>query len=111
MNGRIALVTGAGRGIGAGVALELAKAGADIAINYHHKMETANGVASQVRALGRRAEVYQADITDESACRSMVAQVLADFGKVDILVNNAGIGSIHVGRPLITETEPADLRL
>ena len=110
MKGRIALVTGASRGIGAGIALELAKAGVDIAINYRHNKDAAGGVASRIRALGRRAEIYQADVTDESVCQSMVAAILADFGKVDILVNNAGIGSIHVGRPLITETKPEDLK-
>jgi 3-oxoacyl-[acyl-carrier protein] reductase len=110
MQGRIALVTGSSRGIGAGIALELAKAGADIAVNYRNNADAANAVASQVLALGRRAAIYQADVTSESACQTMVARVLADFGKIDILVNNAGIGSIHVGRPLIVDTKPADLQ-
>jgi 3-oxoacyl-[acyl-carrier protein] reductase len=110
MQGRIALVTGSSRGIGTGIALELAKAGADIAVNYRNDSDAANAVASQIRALGRRAAIYQADVTCESACQTMVAKVLADFGKVGILVNNAGIGSIHVGRPLIVDTKPADLQ-
>jgi 3-oxoacyl-[acyl-carrier protein] reductase len=110
MQGRLALITGSSRGIGAGIALALAKAGADIAINYQSNADAANAVASEVRTLGRRAAIYQADITQEAACQAMVATVLADFGKVDILVNNAGIGSIHVEQPLVTDTRPADLQ-
>ncbi len=110
MQGRVALVTGSSRGIGAGIAIELAKGGADIAINYRGNAESANATAGAVRALGRRAEVYQADVTSEADCHSMVAKIIADFGKVDILVNNAGIGSIHVGRPLVAETKPEELQ-
>lgn len=110
MQGRVALITGSSRGIGAGIALALAQAGADIAINYQSNVEAANAVAAEIRTLGRHAGVYQADITQEAACQAMAAAVLADFGKVDILVNNAGIGSIHVGSPLVTDTQPADLQ-
>jgi NAD(P)-dependent dehydrogenase (short-subunit alcohol dehydrogenase family) len=108
--GRVALVTGGSRGIGAGIATELAAAGADVAVNYHANRDAAERVASEVRALGRRAEVYQADVTVQEDCQAMAQRVLADFARVDILVNNAGIGSIHVGRPLIVDTKPEDLR-
>jgi NAD(P)-dependent dehydrogenase (short-subunit alcohol dehydrogenase family) len=107
--GRVALVTGGSRGIGAGIAAELAAAGADVAVNYHDNREAADEVAAAILGLGRRAVVYQADVTSLADCEAMVRRVLADFGKVDILVNNAGIGSIHVGRPLIVETKPEDI--
>ena len=77
---------------------------------HWRNVEAANAVAAEIQTLGRRAGVYQADITQEAACQAMVAAVLADFGKVDILVNNAGIGSIHFGQPLVTDTHPADLQ-
>jgi 3-oxoacyl-[acyl-carrier protein] reductase len=70
MQARVALITGSSRGIGAGIALALAKAGADIAINYQSNVDAANAVASEIRTLGRRARVYQADITQEAACHA-----------------------------------------
>jgi NAD(P)-dependent dehydrogenase (short-subunit alcohol dehydrogenase family) len=107
----VALVTGSSRGIGAGIAAELARAGADVAINYNSNRDAAEATAAALRREhGHRVEVYQADVTDEAQCRSMTDAILAGFGKVDILVNNAGIGSIHVGRPLVAETPPADMQ-
>jgi len=103
---RVALITGASRGIGATTALMFAEQGADVAINYHSSRDLAEAVAGQVRALGRRAEVYQADIRSFDDCKRMSEAVLADFGRVDILVNNAGIGYEAFGTPLLTETDP-----
>ena len=91
LEGKVALVTGAGRGIGKQIALTLAGRGADIAVNYNGSRERAEETAEQIRALGRRAEIYQCSVADYEACAEMVKQVLADFGRVDILVNNAGI--------------------
>ena len=91
LEGKVALVTGAGRGIGKQIALTLAEKGADVAINYHGSKERAQETAEQIRAMGRRAEIYQCSVADYDACGEMMKQVLADFGRVDILVNNAGI--------------------
>jgi 3-oxoacyl-[acyl-carrier protein] reductase len=105
LEGRVALVTGGSRGIGAAICRVLAQRGADIAVNYNSNAEAAEKVAAEVRALDRTARIYQADVSDEAAAAAMCEQAIADFGKVDILVNNAGVGSSHVGRPLVTETK------
>jgi NAD(P)-dependent dehydrogenase (short-subunit alcohol dehydrogenase family) len=107
---RVALITGASRGIGAATAVLLAEAGADVAINYHANRDAAEQVAEKVRSFGRRAEVYQADITSWDDCKCMTEAALEDFGKVDILVNNAGIGYETYGTPLLTDTDPADMQ-
>jgi 3-oxoacyl-[acyl-carrier protein] reductase len=109
-DGRTALITGASRGIGAAIARTLAARGADVAINYHSRRDAAEQVAADVRALGRRAGVYQADVGDEAACAAMVAAALADLGPISILVNNAGIGSAAVGQPRIADMPDADLQ-
>jgi 3-oxoacyl-[acyl-carrier protein] reductase len=106
---RVALITGASRGIGAATARMFAEQGADVAINYHSSREAAEAVAAGVRSLGRRAEVYQADIRSFDDCRRMRDAVLTDFGRVDILVNNAGIGYETHGTPLVVEIEPDHL--
>lgn len=106
LDGRVALVTGGSRGIGRGICLRLAQDGADIAINYHSNTDAANEVAEEIRALGRRAEIFQADIADEDACTQLAGDALAAFGHVDILVNNAGTGATAVGRPRIADTGP-----
>lgn len=99
--GRVALVTGGSRGIGAAVARTLAARGADIAINYHANRDAAEAVAADVRALGRKAGIYQADVTREDDCAAMAAAVANDLGPVGILVNNAGVGSVSEGQPPI----------
>lgn len=106
LDGRVALVTGGSRGIGRAICLRLAQDGADIAINYHSNADAARAVADEVRALGRRAEIYQADVAVEEDCRGLASAALADFGHVDILVNNAGIGATAVGRPHVADTGP-----
>ncbi|WP_432769697.1 MAG: SDR family oxidoreductase [Sphingopyxis sp.] len=93
LTGRTALVTGASRGIGRGIALALAKAGADIAVNYTRDADAAADTVAAIGALGRKARVYQASVTDEDACAAMVAAIEADFGSLSILINNAGIAS------------------
>ena len=103
--GRTALVTGGSRGIGRAICLALADAGADVAVNYVSSADAAEEVAAEVRARGRRAETYQADVADYAACQAMTAAALNDFGTVDILINNAGIGSSAINRPTIEEAK------
>jgi NAD(P)-dependent dehydrogenase (short-subunit alcohol dehydrogenase family) len=91
LNGKVALITGAGRGIGKGIALRLAEDGADVVVNYHSSGQQANEVVAQIQTLGRQALAIQADISDVSQIQRMVKQVIDHFGKVDILVNNSAI--------------------
>ncbi len=91
--GRVALVTGGSRGIGQGIVLALARAGADVAINYRRDCEAAKATMAAVQALGRRAEIYAASVSEPDACEELVAAAARDFGRIDILVNNAGIAS------------------
>ncbi|WP_229670250.1 SDR family oxidoreductase [Microlunatus endophyticus] len=88
----IALITGGSRGIGAATALELARSGVDVVINYRDKAARAEKVADQVRELGRRALTVRADLTDAAAVAAMVEQIQDEFGGLDILVLNASGG-------------------
>ena len=106
LEGRVALVTGGGRGIGRAISLALAEDGADIAVNYRKDEDAARATADDLRALGRRAEVYQGTVSSLDDCRSMAEAVLADFGYVDILVNNAGIASRGQS---VVDTDPDEL--
>ena len=90
LNGKVALVTGSSRGIGKGIALSLARAGADVVVNYVGSEEAANDVAAQIREMGRRALVVRADVSAAEDVRALFAQIMDTFGKLDILVNNAG---------------------
>ena len=88
---KVALITGASRGIGRAIALKFAKEGADLALIYASSDAAAEAVAEECRAFGVRAEIYRCDVANFSACKETVGKVKADFSKVDILVNNAGI--------------------
>ena len=101
--GRNALVTGASRGIGRAIALRFASEGANILVNYANSASAAEDVVAEIRELGVRAEAYQADVSDRTACEAMVDSAIELFGQIDILVNNAGIGSSGIDRPTITE--------
>ena len=91
--GRVALVSGGGRGIGRAISLALAQDGAAVAINYRRDEEAALETLAAVEALGVEAKAYQASVDRFDEDEAMVEQVLADFGYVDILVNNAGLAS------------------
>lgn len=104
LNDRIAIVTGAGQGIGKAIALRLANAGADVAI-IDINLSAAEAAAREIEDVGRKALPLQADVSQAAAVNAAVAQVLSTFGRVDILVNNAGIA----GRTLpLTELEETD---
>lgn len=90
LTGKVALVTGASQGIGAGIATVMARYGADIAVNYLRSAELAQKVGEGIRLLGRRAHLIQADVTDFQAVQDMVVEVDEKLGPIDILVNNAG---------------------
>lgn len=92
---KVALVTGASRGIGRETALSLARAGCDVAVNCVKSVEEANQVVAEITALGRRACVVQADVTQPNQVAQMVAQVEEKLGAISILVNNAGITRIQ----------------
>ena len=102
--GRVALVTGGGRDVGAAISLGLAAAGAAVAVNYHSSKDGADTVVLRIREAGGKAKAFAADISDLEAARSMVAGVKAEFGGLDILVNNAGL----VLRKRFIETIPED---
>lgn len=106
LEGRVALVSGGGRGVGRGIALGLAQDGADVAVNYRKDVEAAQEVVAEIEAMGRKAKAYQASVADFDEDERMVAEILNDFGHIDILVNNAGIAS--QGRS-VADTDPAEL--
>jgi glucose 1-dehydrogenase len=89
LSGQAALVTGASAGIGRATALALARAGADVALNFLTYPEAAEEVAAQVRALGRRALLFPADVADQAAVEAMVERTAAEWGRLDVLVANA----------------------
>lgn len=88
---RVALVTGGSRGIGAAVAIALAKAGADVAVSYRERADAANAVCGEITGMGQEAIAVQADVSVAADVRRMVAEIEAHLGGVGILVNNAGI--------------------
>src|SRR5436190_10126242 len=95
LDGRAALVTGAARGLGRGIALALAEAGADVALGLRD-VAADGGVADEIHALGRRALPLQMDVTRRAEVEAAVAATVAELGSIDVLVNNAGGGAGHV---------------
>jgi NAD(P)-dependent dehydrogenase (short-subunit alcohol dehydrogenase family) len=105
LDGRVALVTGGGRGIGRGISELLAAEGAAVAVNYRRDEEAARDTVAAIEAAGGRAIAYQASVDDEAADRAMVEAVVADLGPVDILVNNGGLASRGNA---VADTDPAE---
>ncbi len=106
LQGRIALVTGGGRGIGRAIALALAEDGADVAVNYRRDEAAAKETVAAIEALGRRAGAYRASIESLEEDTAMVDAIAAELGALDILINNAGIASRgHT----VEKTDPAEM--
>jgi 3-oxoacyl-[acyl-carrier protein] reductase len=106
LDGRVALVTGGGRGIGKAIALGLAADGADIAVNYRKDEASARETVAEIEKLGRKAHAYAASVDDYAQCEAMVNAASAEFGHIDILVNNAGNASRG---QTVADTDPAEL--
>ena len=88
--GKVVLVTGGSRGIGAAVARGFAHHGAQIAVHYHSAGEAAERVAADARAMGVKAAIFQADLAEAGAPAELIAAIVKSFGRIDVLVNNAG---------------------
>lgn len=91
LSGKVAVVTGASRGIGRTIAIKLAEAGATVVINYNGSAEKAEAVCAEIEEKGGNASVYQCNVSDFEACEKFIQDVIAQHGRLDILVNNAGI--------------------
>lgn len=91
MSEKLALVTGASRGIGKACAIELAKAGYDVIINYAGNVEAANKTVEEIKALGVEAAAYKFDVSNPEEVNANIAEIIEKYGRIDILVNNAGI--------------------
>jgi len=105
--GKAALVTGGGRGIGRGIALEFAREGADVAINFRRDREAAVATGEEIERLGRRAVLLQADVADCEAVDAMVAEAVRALGGLDIAVANSGVASRVA---TVAELDPAEWR-
>ena len=91
LKNKVALVTGAGRGIGRSIAIALAKEGAEVIVNYNGSEERAKEVKQTIEENGGKASIYKCNVSDFEACEAMIKDVVKEYGHLDILVNNAGI--------------------
>ncbi len=91
LKNKIALITGAGRGIGRAIAIALAKEGAEVVINYNGSEERAKEVKQTIEENGGKASIYKCNVSDFVACEAMIQDIVKEYGHLDILVNNAGI--------------------
>lgn len=89
--GKSAVVTGSSRGIGRAIALELAREGADVVVNYQKRDEQAKEVVERIKSLGRKSVLVKADLSDVISAERIINEMIKEFGKIDILVNNAGV--------------------
>ncbi|MFC6023160.1 SDR family NAD(P)-dependent oxidoreductase [Plantactinospora solaniradicis] len=114
LDGKVAFVTGGGRGIGAAVAVRLAEDGADVALTYQSDAGAAAAVVDQIKAIGRRAVAIAADSADVAAVTSAVDRTVEEFGRLDILVNNAGVYLVasvqEIGAAALDETIAVNIR-
>jgi 3-oxoacyl-[acyl-carrier protein] reductase len=106
LKGKVALVTGAARGVGREIARSLANEGAQVAVNYLNSPQDADTLMAEIAAKGGKAKAYKADVADFAAVKAMVDQVVKDFGSLNILINNAGLAK----RQRFIETTPDDWR-
>jgi 3-oxoacyl-[acyl-carrier protein] reductase len=109
--GRVLLVTGGSSGIGRGVALAAARAGADVALTYHTSEAAARDVAAAIKAVGRRCEVLQLDVANAAAITRVGPAVIEALGRVDVWVNNAGADILTGAGAALTRVEKVDLLL
>jgi 3-oxoacyl-[acyl-carrier protein] reductase len=100
--GKVALITGAGRGFGLAIAERFAEAGADLALNYRASRDACDALAGRTRAMGQRAVALRADLADGAAVEAMVAHAIDALGRIDILVNNAGVMQVA---PFVASSE------
>jgi len=94
LENQTAIITGASRGIGASTALLLGKAGANVVVNYHRRMDRAGEIADAIRGFGRTAVVHQGNVADPGEATNLIERTILEFGAVDIIVNNAGIWTL-----------------
>lgn len=91
LEGKVAVVTGASRGIGRAIALKLASLGATVVVNYNGSREKAEKVKQEIEDNGGNASIYQCNVSDYEACQNMIQSIIEEYGRIDILINNAGI--------------------
>lgn len=91
LNGKVAVITGASRGIGRAIAVKLSSMGAVVVINYNGSEERAKEVQNEIEEHGGRASVYQCDVSDYEKCEVFIQDVIREYGHLDILINNAGV--------------------
>ena len=94
LEGRVAIVTGGSRGVGKGISLALAKAGADVVVCFRRDEVAAKDTVAQIEAMGRKALAFQGDVSDHAKVKELVAKTVETFRKIDILINNAGVASM-----------------
>ena len=107
LDGRAAFVSGGSRGIGRAIAIGLAAAGADVAINYSRDTAAAEDTVKEIEKLGQIGKAYQGNVDNFSECESMTSAAVGDLGEISILVNNAGIASRGSS---VTDTDPNEIR-
>ena len=111
LSGKAAIVTGGGTGVGKATSLRLAQEGCNVVVNYSRSQEESEKTAQEVRGLGAKCLVHQADVADDGACRGMVAAAEKEFGRIDFLVNSAGTTKFISADDLEAVTDDVWLRL